>query len=297
MNKTELQNRKLDDYRTDDQPRNFHVRTLTAGDVQRESHRHDFFQILLFEAGGAEQTIDFETYTMRPRTVSVVFPRQMHALRFTDDARATAVFFDETVFCSEMLRNELKDYNIDLQRKINFLSLEENNECFDELLSLVERIRKVSADLNPLRGMQVKLMIKIMLLKIIDFHPDSCSRPENEGDTSLYIRFREKVDAEFHHQRKVNRYAVELGVSVKKLTTVCRSYCGLSPLEVIHEKLSLELKKVLALDNLTFKEIAFRFGFSSQSALNKYIEQKFGLTPFALKEQLRNRVNPERTGK
>lgn len=284
------QSRLLDYYTAGTNCTNFYVHQLKKTEDMEELHRHDFFQIILLQQGTIRQSIDFTEYDMPPRSVSVVFPRQLHQLQLSDDAEGWIVMFDATVFCTEMLRNELKDYNIDLQQKINFLSLEQSPEVFDEVIGLVGKIRKTCVDLNPVRKMQVKLTIKIMLLKIIDFHPDTLSESISDSETSLYIRFREQVDENFQVQRKVNVYADNLGITVKKLTAICRHYSGLSPLEIIHDKLSLELKKVLALDNLTFKEIAFEYGFSSQSALNKYIEQKFGVTPLALKSRLKMKV-------
>lgn len=281
------QNHLLASYTAGTNSPNFHVHRLLPSKAQEELHRHDFFQIILLEEGHIRQSIDFTEYDMNARSVSVVFPRQLHQLQLSDDARGWIVMFDSTVFCTEMLRNELKDYNIDLQQKINFLAFGQSPEIFRELLELVDHIRQTSTALNPIRKMQVKLTIKIMLLKIIDFHPNALSQTISDSETSLYIRFREQVDEHYQRQRKVNVYADHLGLTVKKLTAICRHYSGLSPLEIIHEKLSLELKKVLALDHLTFKEIAFEYGFSSQSALNKYIEQKFGMTPLALKNKLK----------
>ena len=281
----------LDHYTAGASCSNFHVHRLLSKGTETDLHRHDFFQIIILQQGTVKQFIDFADYEMNARCVSVVFPRQLHRLQLSDDAQGWIVMFDSTVFCTEMLRNELKDYNIDLQKKINFLSLAEHPDVFDELIGLVDNIRNLCVTLNPIRKMQVKLTIKMILLKIIDFHPDTLSEGNVDSETSLYIRFREQVDEKYQEQRKVNVYAEQLGVTVKKLNTVCRHYSGLSPLEIIHEKLSLELKKVLALDNWTFKEIAFEFGFSSQSALNKYIEQKFGMTPLALKTRLQQSIS------
>ncbi len=96
------------------------------------------------------------------------------------------------------------------------------------------------------------------------------------------------VDREFKENRIASSYAKDLNVSVKRLTEVCRHFCGLTPLEIIHEKLNLELKKTLAIGHLSIKEISIDFGFSSQAALNKYVEQKFAMTPVQLKNKLRN---------
>ncbi len=292
----EQQNQQLTDYTAGAPCLNFYIHHLSPENVLSGSHRHDFFQIILVERGTARQQIDFGEHTLGEKSVSVVFPHQIHRLEPDADCRITIVMFDQTIFCLEMLRNELKDYNIDLQRKINYLSLKEHPGVFDEMMEFVGKIERLYADLNSVRKMQVKLMIKILLLKIIDFFPDSERLAQNDTDTSIYIRFREKVDAEFREQRKVQQYAGQMGISVKKLTAVARHYSGQSPLEIIHEKLSLELKKALALDDMTFKEIAFQFGFSSQSALNKYIEQKFGQTPLALKNRLKEGMNGKKSG-
>ena len=283
-------NQLLSTYTANAKCMNFYIHTLTPENVQKGLHRHDFFQMILLEEGTITHFVDFSKYKMEPQTVSVIFPHQVHCMELSPDARATLVFFDPTVFCSEILRNDLKDYNIDLQKKINFVSFQEHPEAFQELLSLVKFIRKNYEQLNPVRKMQIKLSIKIMLLQIIDALPENVTPSANETDTILYSRFREQVDLQFMEQRKVQYYAQMLGVSTKKLTMVCQHYSGNSPLEIIHEKLSLELKKALALDELSFKEIAYSFGFSSQSALNKYIGQKFGKTPLAFREELRQRI-------
>ena len=284
------ENQPLSIYTKDGKCMNFFFQTLSVKNALKGAHRHDFYQILLLTKGEAEHTIDFDLHKMKAGDVSVLFPHQVHNLKFSPDAEARVVLFDETVFCSQMLRNELKDYNIDLQRRINYLSLEEHPALFEELLQLETSMRTLYADLNPIRKMEIKLSIKIMLLKIIDAMPESKVSIINENDTLLYSRFRERVDKEYREQRKVIYYAEMLGVSSKKLTSVCQHYSGRSPLEIIHEKLSLELKKTVALDEMSFKEIAFDFGFSSQSALNKFIGLKFGLTPLAFKEQLQRRI-------
>ncbi len=280
----------LADYTREAYCMNFFVHRLRGGEEVGEVHRHDFFQIILLEEGRARHMVDFRTQEMEPQSVSVVFPHQIHRLDLSPDARVTVVMFDQTVFCSEMLRNELKDYNIDLQRRINFPEGGQLPAAFDGLMALVGDITRTDRRMNPVRKMQIKLRIKIMLLEIIDSLPDAGECIANENDTVLYSRFCERVDRQFSEQRKVCQYAEELGVSSKKLTMVCQQYSGRSPLEIIHEKLTLELEKVLALDEMSFKEIAFRFGFSSQSALNKYIGQKFGMTPLEFKEHLQRRI-------
>lgn len=255
------------------------------------SHRHDFYQILLLEKGSAVHTIDFDTYHMKAPAASVIFPSQIHRLDLSDDAEGRYIFFDETIFCSAVLANDLKEYNIDLHKKINNLDYAANPQAFQELIDMNGAMQKLYSEISPIKKMQIKFMVKIMLLKLIDFSPVEKLSVASDKDLQFYIRFRELVDQHFKTERKLAFYVEQLGISQKKLTNLCQYYSGTSPLIIIHEKLSLEIKKKFALQDITLKEIAYEFGFSSQAALNKYIDAKFHITPSELKELVMNKVN------
>ena len=279
-------NKHLSDYSENMKCDYFYITSFTPGEEAGLTHRNDFYQILLVTNGKLEVEVDFKKCILEEGMAAVIFPHQVNTLKSVDDAGVECIKFDETVFCSELLSNELKDYNIDLQNKINFVDLREKREVFESLRSLYKRMSELYADLNMVRMMQIKFMIKTMLLQIIDASPSNKIERSNEADTQLYIEFRKEVDANFHTKRNVGEYAEMLGVSSKKLNDVCKQYNGMSPLNIIHEKLTLELKKAFLEDNRSLKEISFEFGFSSQSALNKFIASKFGCTPNEFKERL-----------
>ena len=286
----EINEQALEAFTKDSPCVNFCLMELDGSAVPEGLHRPSFFQLMLLEKGSAEHTIDFESYNMEPQSASLLFPHQLHEIKISADAKGYLVMFDETVFCSEILHNDLKDYNIDLQKRINYVSLASQKEVFGELTGIWHSINNLyKLDFNPVNKMQIKLFIKIMIMKLINVCPERSLVSTDNEDTSLYIAFREMVDSRFKENRVVNVYASELSVSVKRLTEVCKHFSGLTPLEIIHRKLSLELKKTLAVGHSTIKEISIDFGFSSQAALNKYVEQKFGMTPVQLKNRLHNR--------
>ncbi len=254
-------------------------------------HRHDFYQILLLEKGSAVHTIDFETYQMEAPAASVIFPNQIHQLEFSDDAEGKYILFDETIFCSAVLANDLKEYNIDLHKKINNLSFKGHEDKFEELTSLYKDMLALYEEISPIKKMQIKFMVKIALLKLIDFSPVENLTSTSDKDLQYYILFRELVDKHYKTERKIPFYSNQIGISQKKLTSLCQQYSGTSPLNLIHDKLSLEIKKLFALQDMTLKEIAYEFGFSSQTALNKYIDAKFNMTPSELKELIVEKVN------
>ncbi len=256
-----------------------------------QSHRHDFYQILLLEQGSATHTIDFETYHMQAPAAAVIFPSQIHKLEFSDDAKGRYIFFDETIFCSAVLANDLKEYNIDLHKKINNLAFKGAEDVFNEILEIDSSMRNLYTDMTPIKKMQIKFMVKIILLKLIDFSPVDNLTTASDKDLQYYIRFRELLDENVKTERKLSFYTNKLGISQKKLTAVCQQYSGTSPLILVHEKLTLEIKKQFALKDVTLKEIAYEFGFSSQAALNKFINTKFQMTPSELKDLVTGKID------
>lgn len=249
-----------------------------------ESHRHDYYQIILLEKGSFIHTVDFRVYTVEAPAAVVVFPQQIHQYLPSVDATGRIVLFDDTVFCSEILANELKEYNLDIHNRLNLISFRGKEKAFEHLLSVEESISELYAELNPIRKMQIKFMMKILLLKLLDEAPTFHSPTGADKDIQYYTHFRSLIDKHYATERKLDFYTAELGVSAKKLTTLCRLYSGLSPSVLIQERLSLEIKKSFLYENITLKEMAFKFGFSSQSALNKYIATKFSMTPSEFKE-------------
>ena len=263
----------------------FSLQSFTARDSVRQFHRHSFYQIILLKKGQIRNFIDFEWRTATAPYISIVFPRQVHMMELSDDSEVDIIMFDQSVFCSALLANELREYNIDLQKRLNHITDINLTEWEDILLSL-KHMRRLSEAMTMIKKMEIKFLIKIILLKSIEMAPITYPIAQIDGDLQTYQQFMEMLGKEFKAQMKVKEYCAELGITQKKLTSICDRYTGHTPLELVHERLGMELKRIVLEDGLTFKEIAYHLNFSSQSALNKFIENQYGLTPQKWKENL-----------
>lgn len=251
-----------------------------------EVYRGDFYQIILLHQGSGTLFVDFQTYPLEAGMVAVLFPKQLYALHSISDIEVSLVKFDKTIFCSEILANELKDYNIDLQKRINCVDLRSVPQAFERLRRITTDIQKTNQNLNLLRMMQIKFLIKIMIMHIIDHAPSSTSSPKAHTDAHVYQQFRELVDKQYKQNRIVSAYAQQLHISSKKLSFLCNEFAGMSPLKIIHEKVNLEIQKILLEEGSSMKEVSYLLGFSSQAAFNKYVDTQFGKTPNELQKHL-----------
>ena len=260
----------------------------TADNLDVGLHRHDFYQMMFIIEGSIEGKIDFTHYKLEAGSASLIFPHQVHEFKTNTDLKVLVILFDDTILASDNLRNELKDYNADLQQRMNYVSFSAKQQEFDKVIQIWAELQELYNNVNTIKKLLIKLLVKVLILKILDISPERQAIAKEDENAQIYIAFRERIDNEIRTNRIVRNYASELGLSVKKLTDICRYYAGQTPLDIIHDKLNLELKKAFALGHYSFKEIANDFCFSSQAALNKYIVKHFNMTPMALKKRLRN---------
>lgn len=275
----------LDSYTENNFCKVFSIQYLNMEKAIKELHRHSFYQIMLLKKGSIKHFVDFEWKEAEAPFISVVFPNQVHKMELSKDAETEVIMFDSSIFCSALLANELKEYNIDLQKRINYVSNIPEDQ-WNDIMELMEQIKRTSKDMSIIKKMQIKFLIKVILLKIIDMAPVTYPIGEIDKDAIIYQKFRESLSKAFVAQKKVQDYANELGITPKKLSMICNKYTGHTPLEIIHERLGMELKRTILEDGLLLKEIAFKLGFSSQSALNKFIERQYGFSPQKWKEFL-----------
>lgn len=247
-------------------------------------HRHNFYEIYLFETGGGSHTIEFDIFEIKDQSISVVFPRQFHQLDITKDTKGTVIMFSEELFCSDILRKELRAYCIDLQVKLNNLQLDDTQ--FKEITDQSNMIQELFKDLNIIKNEQIRHIIKITLLKLMDISKFDVLSQRDASDANTFLEFSNMVDNQFHDVRLVSEYSEQMGLSTKKLNALTKKISGQTALQVIHERILQESKHLLAFTSMSHKEIAYKLKFDSPSAFNKFIHAKTDTSPSELQSKL-----------
>jgi len=256
-----------------------------------QMHRHDYYEIYLFEKGGGHHIIEFDSYDIEDLTISVVFPRQFHQLNLDEGTKGKVIMFNEELFCSEILQKELRAYCVDLQMRLNYLQL--NDSQFVEISGLFQMIEALFNDLNVLKKEQVRHMIKLVLLNLMDMSKSKVLSKQEASESNLYLEFTTLVDNHYKELRLVSEYSEKMGLPSKKLNVLAKRFNGQTALYVIHDRIFLEAKRLLSFSGMTHKEIAYELKFDSPSAFNKFIHSKSNCSPTELQFRLTNIYNKE----
>ncbi len=236
-----------------------------------QKHRHNYYEIIFFEAGGGIQLIDFQESSVRNLACYIVHPNQIHLLKRAPGSQGRLIQFLSESVMSPTLLSRLRDR---MWNGVGGVVFENDAVQFTKMSLLLDQFNlKADAERN------------IHLLQVLLFDLLSMSKAENVKDAvsnSDLHRFLQLIDGNFKEQHSVQFYLTELNLSEKKLGLLTKQHLGVSPLQAIHQRLILEIKRMLLFGQESHKEIAYSLGFDSPSSFSAFVKKKSGLTPSEL---------------
>ena len=252
-------------------------------DFTRE-HRHTYFEIFFFETGGGSQLIDFIDLPVKEQSCYIVFPQQIHLLRRDPHAYGQLLQFGEEVISSMHLRMLLQQHFFNELPAVFF---ERNPEQFQKLELILQLLRDSTAGKTE-TSREISLhYLQALLLGLLD-ERTSEENASLSGEKKTLFNFQQFLEEQFHENHQVGKYAALLSTTEKKLSAITKKFLGQSPLQVIHNRVLLEAKRLLLFEDTSHKEIAFQLGFDSPASFSLFIKNKTGYTPSELNLHLVN---------
>lgn len=161
-----------------------------------------------------------------------------------------------------------------------------------ERQNLIEILSELEKEFNTPDNLQEE-MLRILLKRFII----QCTRiarhrlnitPKKESSFEVVRKFYNLVDEHYHTKKQVQDYAVILYKSPKTLSNIF-SVCKLpSPLQIIHERVEVEAKRLLLYSNKNIKEITHILGFEDQASFSRFFKKMTGESAVQYRERLQN---------
>ena len=239
-------------------------------------HRHDYFEIILVRSGAGTQYIDFTPYNMAEGQIFAIYPGQIHLLE-RNTAQGLLIQFRKDIF--EFI-HPVKHH--DLYFPVQ--SANPDFEAFSHLYDLASRIQLLlqTPELSPLSAQKAYSYLQIILITLPELYP---ARTICHGQP-IIDQFLTLLTQHIRTHKKVADYCVMLNCRLDKLNSACKSCFGKTPLELIHEELLLEIRRMLLLNTTSLKEIAYELNFDSPANFSGFIKMKTGMTPSELQASI-----------
>ena len=102
----------------------------------------------------------------------------------------------------------------------------------------------------------------------------------------LLRTYKDLIDKQFMDKRQVQHYAAQLSVSPNYLNILTRKHLGKTALDLINERVLLEVKRLLLRTDLAISEIAWQSGFNELSYFSRFFKRHTEMTPIQFREAM-----------
>lgn len=239
-----------------------------------QKHRHNYFEILFFEVGGGEQLIDFKEYQVKHNTCYIVQPNQIHLLNREPGSKGRLIQFRSESVMSQKLMTKLRERIWD---GVGGVVFENDATAFGQMMSVLDQF-----DLNS----ETERNLHLLQVLLFDLLTNAKSESETASMESDFNRFLQLVDSNFKEQHSVQFYLNTLNISDKKLGSLSKQHLGMSPLQTIHHRLVLEIKRLLLFGEESHKEISYSLGFDSPASFSAFVKKRTEKTPSELQSEV-----------
>lgn len=239
-------------------------------------HRHDYFEIILVKEGTGYQYIDFERYDLDAGKIFAIYPGQVHQL-YRNMAQGVLIQFRKDIF--EFI-NPVKHHDFYLASQL----FKADEATFLHLYDFTLRIQQLLQvpELPVLSIHKAYSYLQLILITLSELSPKNTMCYEYPFISKFLLLITQHI----RNKRKVLDYASLLGCSQDKLNQACKNFLGKTPLELIHEELLLEIRRMMVLNQLSLKEIAYELNFDSPANFSGFIKLKTGSTPSELQADI-----------
>ena len=242
-------------------------------EVIKTTHPHghkDYLEIIYLEQGAGFHQIDFNRFPVKPHSLYLVMPGQIHSWELTEIPKGFVAMVQKDFLVEHPLYHVLFQ-TFPLPFPSGF-HLEEVSEKFKEIFLNIEQ-EYTRGETNYGAVIQTYLLLLFNLLK------REVNAEQVQPFPPLLKQFFALLDADFTGKHEAKFYADSLNITSKTLNAACKKFLGMTAGAVINEKLTAESKKQLLYSHKNLTELAFDLGFSDASHFNKFFKRQTGVLP------------------
>lgn len=162
-----------------------------------------------------------------------------------------------------------------------------------QIESLLSALSDEFHQARPGRSEALRAQVLLLALALLRqaAEPAAHERRQALRDT-LVQRFRALLELHGRRQPPLGFYAQILGVSVDHLSRSCRRVVGLSALDLAHEGVLLDARRLLAQGSQPVAEIAAALGFDDAAYFSRFFTRRTGVSPSAYRAALAQGLAP-----
>jgi AraC family transcriptional activator of pobA len=247
--------------------------------------RKDFFEIVWLKNEDPLHDTKTNNFDLKGDWIYLIPPYRVHQLNKAGKSG------ELLSFKREVLEEDDKEFLLDIFKIFNvqgeFSCLRLDKEAASDLGSvyqlLMKEYQKTGEDLVVL-----KAILKVFLLKLIKVKEQEFTG--HDVHQKRVYEFLMLLEGNYLLVRNTDFYAAKLGLSSKRLNQILKDKLDKTGMQLIHDRIILEAKRLIIHSERTIKEIAYQLGFSDRPYFSRFFKKQTGQTPDEFQKQAQNHL-------
>lgn len=250
----------------------------------------DLSKIVYIQAGGI-LNVDLTEFKTTKDELFFIHPGQY--IHLGENSYGSVLYYASNLYLAD-----LDDHNLFLGgmffngiEEKSGLKLDEQNA--KAIVSFFKLIRSEMGNLDPNQEAMICMLIKQLVITSIRIWKTQYGAPGPYGPKAAgFVWFFEQlVNRNFIVHHTVSSYAKMLNISPKALNKRVVKYSGLTPSDIIRQRIILEAKRMLVHTPLSVKEIGYKLGYEDPSYFIRFFSKHVKLAPQNFRKYFQTALN------
>ena len=242
-------------------------------------HRHAYYEIFYFESGGGDHEIDFSEREITSPAIHFVSPGQIHRVRRSARSHGCVILFTDDFYHLNLANRAFLQEMPMLRGNESSAVLNLDEQDAAEINPIIAMLRNEASEGNEYQDDAVRSLLNLLLITSRRIAERQGLVEEETGDLRLVRRFRDAIEERFSAIHSVSAYARTLNLTPGHLNDTVKRETGKTASALIHERIILEAKRLLAHSTESIKEIAYALGFDDPSYFTRFFRERAGEAP------------------
>ncbi|WP_439609484.1 AraC family transcriptional regulator [Hydrogenophaga sp.] len=241
------------------------------------AHRHDgLHQFQFLEHGSVRGTIDGQDFTAQAPVMLMLAPGSVHGFTYTPDAVGHQVTLPTTTLRQLLGGSKL----VDGEMGTSYVLPRSDDGSETECANLFAQVAREFRNQSPGRVHALLACATLLAVQFLRRRGEHFKRERGQGERDALVRrYLALVEQHYRGHEALSFYAQALGVTPDHLSRTCRHVLRQSALQILHERLMLEARRLLAYSSMSVTQVAQLLGYEDAAYFSKFFNRAVGNTP------------------
>ncbi|MBC7846944.1 MAG: helix-turn-helix domain-containing protein [Flavobacterium sp.] len=254
---------------------------LKNNDFTSSPHKHNFFLVVLFTQGSGNHSVDFVNYDIKPGSIFMLSPGQIHSWTLTEDTDGYIFFHNKDFYELNFSSNKLQDYPFYCS-VYNSPTLILKANDLQKSKSIFKEINLEYKQKQLIKFKRLFVLVELLYIDLLRLYLPQEQIDKQNQDYLIKLRKLEGlINDNYKTIKSPAKYAEMMFLGIKQLNRVCKECLNKSTSDIITDRIILEAKRLLIYSPFKIPEIAEQLGYTDISYFTRLFKKKNGITPAA----------------